>query len=272
MRRNATRRAATYDVTEEIGLLKELMSRGNEIGVHGIDAWHDAEKGREERRRLAETTGKSDFGVRVHWLCFDSASPRVLEEAGFQYDSTWGYNETVGYRAGTSQVFRPEGAKTLLELPLHIQDTALFYSGYLDLGENSAWKVCETLLKNASTYGGVLAILWHTRSLAPERLWGDFYARLLHALRARRVWFATTGQAVKWFRNRRALSFRAHFSGPRLRLVMECAGRPLGLDNEPNLMVRVHMPRSGTDAVCRTGRSFTDIPWNGETVMEVSVG
>ena len=40
-----------------------------------------------------------------------------------------GYNETVGFRAGTSQVFAPIGTKHLLELPLHIQDTSLLYPG-----------------------------------------------------------------------------------------------------------------------------------------------
>ncbi len=49
----------------------------------------------------------------------DSATPSILDEAGFSYDSSAGYNETVGYRNGTTQVFRPLGTKTLLELPLH---------------------------------------------------------------------------------------------------------------------------------------------------------
>src|SRR5207244_1172385 len=109
------------------------------------------------------------------WLCFDSSSPRVVDEAGFRYDSSFGYNETIGYRAGTGQVFRPLGTRTLLELPLHIQDTALFYEGNAGLNESQAWMLCEPLVRNAAANGGVLTLLWHTRSLAPERQWGDFY-------------------------------------------------------------------------------------------------
>ena len=41
----------------------------------------------------------------MHWLYFGDDSPKTLEAAGFDYDSTCGYNDAVGYRAGTSQVF-----------------------------------------------------------------------------------------------------------------------------------------------------------------------
>ena len=72
----------------------------------------------------AEVTGESSIGVRIHWLLRDENTFPALEEAGFAYDSTVGYNETIGYRSGTTQVFRPAGVRSLLELPLHDQDGA----------------------------------------------------------------------------------------------------------------------------------------------------
>ena len=54
------------------------------------------------------------------------------------YDSTVGYNETIGYRAGTSQVFKHPDVDHLLELPLHIMDTALFYPSYMNLSDDQA--------------------------------------------------------------------------------------------------------------------------------------
>jgi hypothetical protein len=254
-------------VTEEKKLLNQLTQAGSEIGVHGIDAWHDVEKGRAEYRRIAETSGQSDLGVRVHWLCFDRVSPRVLEQAGYRFDSTFGYNDAVGYRAGTSQVFRPENVETLLELPLHIQDSALFYAGYLGLEQSGAWAHCESLLRNASAHGGVLTILWHTRSLAPERQWGDFYMRLLRELRSRPVWFASAGQVVRWFRRRRAVRFlSAEFSEGRLCLTLDSEGRDLST-SEPPLVVRIHFPLAG----CPGAANCIDIPWTGESRLEVPV-
>ena len=103
-RPHSERRAAAYDVSDEQPLLRHLMLTGHEVGLHGIDAWHSVEKGVAEFNQIEEATGKPPIGVRMHWLCFDETSPQKLEEAGFQYDSTVGYNDAVGYRAGTSQV------------------------------------------------------------------------------------------------------------------------------------------------------------------------
>src|SRR5205809_1456948 len=267
-RRHAERRAAAYDVNEERALLQNLMHMGHEVAVHGIDAWHSVEKGHQEHRRLAEATQRANLGVRIHWLCFDDSSPQILDEAGFQYDSTVGYNETVGYKAGTMQVFRPKGTKSLLELPLHIQDGSLFYPRNLSLTESQAWRLCEGLVRNASTYGGVLTVLWHTRSLAPERLWGHFYVRLLEALKVRRPWFGTAGQVVEWFRKRRALSFRdADVSERHVRVVVEYDGSG---DRNPNLMLRVHLPQP--HAASRSARTFVDIPWTGQSVIDIPLG
>ena len=267
-RRHPERRAAAYDVDEERALLQNLMHMGHEVAVHGIDAWHSVEKGRQEHRRLAEATQRANLGVRIHWLCFDDSSPQILDEAGFQYDSTVGYNETVGYKAGTMQVFRPKGTKSLLELPLHIQDGALFYPRNLSLTESQAWRLCEGLVRNASTYGGVLTVLWHTRSLAPERLWGHFYVRLLEALKVRRPWFGTAGQVVEWFRKRRALSFRdADVSERHVRVVVEYDGSG---DGNPDLMLRVHEPK--LHAASGSARTFVDIPWTGQSVIDIPLG
>jgi peptidoglycan/xylan/chitin deacetylase (PgdA/CDA1 family) len=271
-RAHAERRCALYDVVEERGLIQELSASGNEIGVHGIDAWHDAESGLEERRRIAQITGNAELGIRLHWLCFDQSSPYLLDKAGFQYDSTFGYNETVGYKAGTGQVFRPEGAETLLELPLHIQDTALFYDGYLGVDDRGAWEFCDILLRNATSYGGVLTILWHTRSLAPERLWGDFYSRLLTALRARAAWFGTAAQITQWFRYRRAAHFRhVECSDGRLRLAINQEPSMKRAGNLPGLSIRVYKPTFNGDIGRKCDRSYVDIPWAGESFINVSV-
>ena len=92
-------------------------------------------KGRDELARIVrDGRGRTDRHPDALAAC-RRARLAVLEQAGYSYDSTAGYNETIGYRNGTTQVFRPLGARTLLELPLHIQDGALFYPARLDLSE-----------------------------------------------------------------------------------------------------------------------------------------
>jgi len=201
------KRASRYALADIADDLKKLLSANREIAVHGIDAWRDSAKGRDECQDVQKITGTAETGVRMHWLYFDSQAPATLEKAGYSYDSTIGYNETIGYRAGTAQVFKHPNVDRLLELPLHIMDTALFYPSYMNLSDDEARAAMLPLIENVTRFGGVLTINWHDRSLGPERLWADVYVTLLRDLRARAPWFATALQTVSWFRRRRTASF-----------------------------------------------------------------
>ena len=200
-------RAAAYAAADISNAIQKLNKAGCEIGLHGIDAWIDSSKGRGEIEEIRKLTGASRVGVRMHWLYSDQNSPAALEAAGAAYDSTNGYNETVGYRAGTTQVFKPLNASHMLELPLHAMDTALFYPSYLDLSKDEAMTLVGRLVDNSFRLGGTLTVNWHDRSLAPERLWGGCYQSLIQDLKNRGAWFATAGQAVLWFQKRRLVSF-----------------------------------------------------------------
>jgi hypothetical protein len=250
---HASRRAGPYDLAEVAPLIRQLQADGCEVGVHGIDAWHDAAKGREELARVAALKGDARIGIRMHWLLQDEHTPRVLEEAGYAYDSTSGYNDAAGYRAGTHQVFRPLGRAGLLEMPMHIQDGALFYRTKLALSDAAAWQKCESVMNNAERSGGVLTLLWHDRSLGPERHWGDFYRRLIAELRGRKVWFANAAAIVDWFRVRRATSFKPVSGG------FELAAR--ATTSLPPLVVREH----------RAGQTPRDTAWDGTTTFLIRI-
>ena len=263
-------RAAKYDVTDLKMHIQGLKAQDCEIGLHGIDAWQDSEKGREELSRISSITESHDIGVRMHWLYFNSHSPEILDKAGFLYDATLGYNDDVGYRGGTTQIFRPLGVDKLLELPLHIQDTALFYPGRMALGEDQGFDLCKRLIKNVSIYGGVLVINWHHRSLTPERLWADFYIRLLDYLKEHRVWFGTCGQVVRWFQKRREARFEnIEFTAKGLKLKLS---GPESF-SEPGLSLRVYNGRLGKvhgDDLSVMTNDFIEIPC--EVNIEKEVG
>ena len=108
----AEKRAAPYDITDLPEWTASLVQAGCEIGVHGIDAWHSVNKAREELQRVAGLVQQPGIGVRMHWLLRDQNTMEVLDQSGYDYDSTSGYNETPGYLCGTTQVFRPLGGQT----------------------------------------------------------------------------------------------------------------------------------------------------------------
>jgi hypothetical protein len=248
-------RASAYGASDIADRIRSLASAGCDVGVHGIDAWLDSSRGAKERDAVSCVTGTPGTGVRMHWLFFDDQSPERLEHAGFAYDSTFGYNETVGFRAGTLQAFRPLTAKQLLELPLHVMDTALFYPSHLNLTPDAAMRMVLPLVDEAERHGGALTINWHDRSIAPERLWDGFYLDLLDDLKRREVWFPTASQAVAWFRRRRSVRFEQQKHGS------VTVSSSASADGLPGLMVRTYRPRP-SDRPLRAVRhsDFTDAP------------
>lgn len=266
----AYRRAAKYDVTDIRGMVKKLVNNRFEVGVHGIDAWHDTAAAREEKGRIAAISEINRLGIRMHWLCFDNETFGKLDEAGFAYDSTFGFNDAVGYRAGTSQAFKPIGTKNIFELPLHVQDTALFNPKHMSLTKNEAWQLSKDLIDKASVYGGILTILWHDRSLSPERLYEDFYLKLLAELKIRKVWFATASDICDWFNSRRAVKFEdVKVSGGNISI----KSRTENNDAKPNLRVRIYDPSPINDyssIAFNNNFSYTDVPWQKEIHFSVS--
>jgi hypothetical protein len=268
--RDSSRRACAYDVSDMADWIKILLAHGCEIGVHGIDSWNDAELGRLELARVRAFCPGPVAGIRMHWLFHHAETPRLLEQAGYTYDSTFGYNETPGYLNGTTQVFSTEGARHLLELPMHIQDGALFYPTRRGLNEVQAWTLCQELIDNSREFGGVLTLIWHDRSHGPERFWGGFYLRLLERLKALGVRFFTAGEMVNWFARRRSLQFVLHpdvAGNPGIELRYE------GPAIEPPLIVRTYCP-SGTDSladqVSLSAPAYSEISWDGTSSLEIS--
>jgi hypothetical protein len=264
-------RAARYDISEITDQIHRLMSARREIGLHGIDAWRDSNEGRTESERIRAVTGTSDIGVRMHWLYFDEHAPATLEKAGFSYDSTVGYNDAVGYRAGTTQAFKPVGVERLLELPMHVMDTALFYPAHMNLSAKQARRVIDALVESTSRFGGVLTVNWHDRSIAPERLWDGTYVELLENLKRREVWFPTAIDAVSWFRKRRSAAIENvtnEGESVRVKVSMGQSG-----DNLPGLRIRVHKapPQNNLSEQIGPEGQFAEISLNRSQEVEIAL-
>lgn len=249
------RRATPYGIPDVALEAAKAADEGSEIALHGIDAWRDASAGREELAQMGSLSRRPAVGVRMHWLYFAPDSPRQLEAAGFDYDSTWGYNDAVGYRAGTSQVFQLAGT-SLLELPLSIMDSALLFPDRMGLSQENAFEMCRQIVANARRLGGTVVVNWHDRSLAPERLWNRCYSQLLMEIeQGDRVWFAMAGEAVDWFRWRRGVRFVADASPGRLNVIP-----PSTPQAGPAAAIRIHR-----------GGGVTEVPFDGSDVVTVEL-
>ncbi len=259
--------------------IARLTEGGWEVGVHGIDNWADAGEGKRELAALSGM-GVEVAGTRVHWLLFDGGSWAALDGAGYRYDTSFGYNEDIGFRAGTLQAFRPRSARHLLELPLHIQDLALFgrscwapdgKGGWsripcLHLDGERAIASCGEIFSAAKRYGGVVTLLWHHESLGPPRRWGGIYGSLVKGAKEDGAWVTRAADAVEWFRMRRDIRMEYERTGRALTI------RLAGLrkeENLPPLRLRLHLGKERVTSASDewvAGDGYADIRCGGEEV------
>lgn len=246
------KRAAGYGASDIETDLREVLSSGREIGLHGLDAWRSSSSGKKELDQVSSFITRPEIGVRMHWLYFDETSHVKLEKAGFTYDSTIGYNACPGYRAGTTQAYKPLKAEQLLELPMHIMDTSLFYPSYLHLTEEEAEEQVLEIGQHANDHGGTVTVNWHDRSLAPERQWGSLYAKMIKEW-SDDAWFPCMAEAASWFRKRRTIKFCQSKSG-------ECRIDPATVtkDDLPQLILRIYNHDTSNHFGTYTDRNLLD--------------
>ena len=171
-------------------LVETLAAGGAEIGLHGTyTAADDPGRLAQEKAELERLAGPVE-GHRYHYLRVDPARNLApLAAAGFAYDSSLGYPDAVGFRAGIAHPFRPWEVESdrpldLIEIPLAFMD-ATFDERYLELPARKAEPHLLRLVELAAERGGGFAVLWHTdrfdRSTAAG--WDRLYKRLIDAVR-----------------------------------------------------------------------------------------
>ncbi|MEX2210965.1 MAG: polysaccharide deacetylase family protein [Gaiellaceae bacterium] len=175
-------RADPEPYSDRLPRLVESLA-GAEIGLHGsYRAADEPARLTEEKAALERAAGRVG-GQRFHYLRLNLDA---VAAAGFRYDSTLGFSDAIGFRAGIAQPFRPWGTR-LVEIPLAVMDVTLAEQRYLGLSAKAAEPQIVSLLDWAAEHGGGFAILWHTDRFdrPTARGWDRLYERVLAAVRER---------------------------------------------------------------------------------------
>jgi hypothetical protein len=174
-------------------LVETLRDGHAEVGLHGsYSAADDPARIVREKKRLEALSGPV-CGQRYHFLRVDPhRNLAPLEAAGFAYDSSLGFGDALGFRAGIAHPFRPwdferDAPHDLVEVPLAAMDVTLSAERYLDLSVHEADKRLQALLDWAAENGGGFAVLWHSEQYDSALLpgWDRLYRRFIEQVQLR---------------------------------------------------------------------------------------
>jgi hypothetical protein len=162
-----------------------LHEIGGECGVQpGYNTYRSPEKLRREIVILRDVLGEHPFGGRQHYLRWCPDTWIDWENCGLAYDSSVGFAEQTGFRAGTCVPYRPwlfplNRQADLLEIPLIVMDRTLLE--YMKLTKDQAIGDVKKLTARCRSVGGVFTILWHNDAFL-DPFYRNVYLGLLEIL------------------------------------------------------------------------------------------
>jgi hypothetical protein len=182
-------------------VIGELLKSNFEVGVHpGYDTFHHRENLAREIGELKSALGVNSPGGRQHYLRWSTQTWRDWESCGLRYDSSVGFADQIGFRAGTSFPFRPwcwaeNRELNLVEVPLILMDCTPVKYMRLDIHEGL--KRIRALVRRVEETGGVFTLLWHnTPLLDPDYI--GWYEAILDFLDGAKAYEVPPAAADLW--------------------------------------------------------------------------
>ena len=223
-------------------ILHALTERGSEVGLHGSFATADRPQlFQEQRGRLERLIGQPVPGVRQHFLRMRAGATRQgMTAAGFRYDSTCGFFDRNGFRAGVADVMPLWDASTersigLDEAPFCWMDRTL--SKYAGVEDPAAWVADGSALAEACRQvEGLWVGVWHPNLSPPLGYPGapEGFRALLSRIVAQDPFLGPLRTMVEWRAARRSLRVRRLSPDGRLEAhagVPPTAAQPLALED-----------------------------------------
>jgi peptidoglycan/xylan/chitin deacetylase (PgdA/CDA1 family) len=189
------------ELTDEINF---IVDKGWEIGLHtGYFSYDDPRKIVSEKKMLEKITGSKVRGVRNHFLRFSVPRTWEILSEFFDYDSTFGYADHVGFRNGMCHPFKPctpDGKIIdIWEIPLTVMDTT--FIKYMDADAREAFEWVKLLTRKVEKVKGVITLLWHNTTF-DELVYGEYarmYRGLLRYFKARGAWLTNCGELYDYW-------------------------------------------------------------------------
>jgi len=194
--------------------MRGLAERGFEFGLHpSIKMRTSTASFIKGKQWLEEHLDRQIMGLRHHYLALDWRKPYETftrqAKAGFEYDTSIGWRDACGFRAGTCLPYQPfdnelDKPVNLLEIPMSVMDAQICdYKGKAN-GSEAGASIAEVhnMLKQIKTLGGVAVLNWHQESFWNRGEVKGYFDFLLNVLNRFSIdgdcWMTTPMEITKW--------------------------------------------------------------------------
>jgi len=177
----------SYDVSNNLQLqtkLKELLKDGFKIGLHGsFNSANDFNLLKKEKEKLENALNVLVNSTRQHWLRYREEETPYIHSRLFDFDSTHGFNDIFGFRAGCASVYKPfnhlqQNAFNHFEIPQFLMDSNFYDYGKLEM--KLSYESIFSILDNLSNYKSVyISISWHPHTNTSDYNWHKLYEEIL---------------------------------------------------------------------------------------------
>ncbi len=182
-------------------VVQQLQKQGFEIGVHpGYETFGARAELASEVDRLRGALHLGSPGGRQHYLRWSPQTWLDWEACGLSYDSSLGYAEHFGFRAGTAYPYHPWSLQenrelNLIEVPLILMDCTPVK--YMKLCRAEALERIQAIIQRTALTGGVFAFLWHNTPLL-DRAYDGWYESILDLLSSAKPFQVPSTAELLW--------------------------------------------------------------------------
>jgi peptidoglycan/xylan/chitin deacetylase (PgdA/CDA1 family) len=181
--------AGYYDVSHD--RVKEVIRRLDmqvwEIGLHGSYlSYKDRDLLEREKSELESIVGHAVVGVRQHYLNLDENTWEMQADAGFLYDSSYGYRSEIGFKEGRYFSFKPMPGRRFRVVPLALMDSCV-------MNRKNPLAEAMNIVEIAEEKRACLVLNWHQRVFNKREFAGylEIYLKLIEECKRKKAAFYT---------------------------------------------------------------------------------
>lgn len=179
----------SYDISNNRRLkekCKELIAGGNKIGLHGsYYSALDEKLFMKEKEVLEKAIDRPITKTRQHWLNYrENITPYIHKRAEIEKDSTIGFNDISGFRAGVASLYNPYDHRNEVSFPFTEMPFAIMDSHLYDYAAHGGVQCPGWLFQSMERVKNFAAAIdWHQRVISRDYGWDGAYKEIAERYR-----------------------------------------------------------------------------------------